>query len=244
VKAVNLIPSDSRRGGRGVSAGRQRSPAYALLALLAVLLGFVTIYVLTSNTVSQRKAKVATLQAEVVQARAAAARLSNFTAFEKLAQTRAETVREIAMARFDWHAAFEQLSKVVPANTSLQTLTGTVAPGAGSEGSATASGLRSAIAVPAIELTGCTQSQDDVARLMSRLRLIDGVTRVTLSDSQKSDSTQSGTSISSSAGAQGCGANQPSFDLVVFFSALPDAGPSGVTGVSAQPVSTTTGATK
>jgi hypothetical protein len=135
----------------------------------------------------------------------------------------------------------------VPASTSLQTLTGTVAPGAAVSGpsgsSPGASGsLRTDLPVPAIELIGCTKTQDDVARLMSRLRVIDGVTRVTLSNSQKSASAQNGTGVSSggSSGVAGCGSNTPSFDIVVFFSTLANAGPTGITGVGAVPVSSTT----
>jgi Tfp pilus assembly protein PilN len=243
VKAVNLIPSESRRGGRGVSTSLPRSPGYIVIGVLVFALALVTIYAVTAHTISQRKSKHATLQAQTAQAQAAAAQLSDYASFQQLAQARVQTVREIAAARFDWHAAFAQLSKVVPANTSLQSLTGTVAPGA-SVGSAggSASTLRGAISVPAIELTGCTATQDDVARLMSRLRLIDGVTRVTLSNSTKSGSAQSGAAVST-AGASGCGANGPSFDLVVFFSTLPGAGPTGVTSVGAQPVSNTTAGT-
>jgi Tfp pilus assembly protein PilN len=242
VKAVNLIPSDSRRGGRGTSVGVPRSPAYALIGGLVVVLAFVTIYVLTANTISERKAKVATLEAQGARERAVAAQLTNYASFEQLAQTRATTVREIAAARFDWHGALAQLSKVVPADTSLQSLTGPVAPGATAASSSGAgSSLRSDISVPAIELGGCTKTQDDVARLMSRLRLIDGVTRVTLSNSQKATSAQSGAAVTSGGGgAAGCGSNAPSFDMVVFFSTLANAGPTGVTGVGALPVSTTT----
>lgn len=242
MKAVNLIPADSRRGGPRTGSGRfQQSPAYGLIAALVVMLGFVTVYVLTSNTISERKAKVASLQAQASQERAVAASLSDYASFGQIAQARVQTVRDIADARFDWHEALAQLSKVVPANTSLESLNGTVAPGAGT--SSSASGLRTDLAVPAFELTGCTATQDDVARLMSRLRLIDGVTRVTLSDSAKSSTQQSGTPVSSSGSSSsstGCAANAPSFDLIVFFSALANAGPSGVTSVSSQPVSTTT----
>jgi Tfp pilus assembly protein PilN len=219
-----------------------------LIGLLAVAVAFVTIYVLSANTVSQRKSQVATLQAQAAQAQAQAARLGGYAQFEKLAQTRAETVREIAATRFDWHSALSELSRVVPSNTSLQSLLGTVAPGAtvtgagGNAGASTAS-LRGAISAPAFELKGCTSSHDDVARLMSRLRLINGVDRVTLADSQKQDSAQaaaSTTAVAGSASPVGCGADHPSFDLVVFFKTLPGAGPSGVASVSPQPVSTTT----
>jgi hypothetical protein len=154
-----------------------------------------------------------------------------------------QTVRQIASARFDWYQALSDLSKVVPANTSLQSLAGTVAPGASAAGSTAsggaASSLRSDVAAPAFELTGCTKTQDDVARLMSRLRLINGVTRVTLGSSQKSGGT-AGTAVTSPAGG-GCGISTPSFDLLVFFQPLPGAGPTGVTSVSAQPASVTSG---
>jgi hypothetical protein len=66
---------------------------------------------------------------------------------------------------------------------------------------------------------------------------------VTLGDSQKSTGTQSGATVSTagaSSASQGCGANTPAFDLVVFFSPLPAAGPTGVASVTALPVSSTT----
>jgi hypothetical protein len=89
--------------------------------------------------------------------------------------------------------------------------------------------------VPALELTGCTKSQDDVARLMSRLRLINGVTRVTLGDAQKQNGAAGATAGTGGAsGSQGCPANAPTFDLVVFFKPLP-----GATATGAGPTTTT-----
>lgn len=244
MKAVNLIPRDGQ-SGRG-PGGLPQGPSLVLIGLLAVALLFVTIAVLTSNTISERKAKLANLTAEVAAAQTQAAQLSNYTSFEQLARTRAETVRQIAAARFDWHAALSDLSKVVPANASLQSLVGSVAPGStisggAGGGSGIAGELRQDLSVPAIELTGCTSTQDAVAQLISRLRLINGVSRVTLGDSQKQAAAQPGTpvaSTSSSAAATGCAPDAPTFDLVVFFESLPAAGPDGVTSVS-----TTTGVT-
>jgi Tfp pilus assembly protein PilN len=220
-----------------------------VIGLLAVALVLVTIAVMTGNTISDRKAKLATLQAEVVAAQAQAAQLGNYTSFEQLAQARAQTVRAIAAARFDWHAALADLSKVVPPDTSLQSLVGSVAPGAtisgGSSGavgsgSAATSSLRGDLSVPAFELTGCTKSQDAVAQLISRLRLMNGVSRVTLGDSQKQAGAQAGAAVSQTGtgATTGCGPNAPTFDLVVFFQTLPGAGPTGVTSVSATTPST------
>jgi Tfp pilus assembly protein PilN len=267
VRAVNLVPADAKGGGRGrPGGGAPRGPAVVLIGLLGVALAFVTIYVLSSNTINDRQAKLASLRTQVAAAQAQAARLSNYSSFVKLAESRAATVRQIASSRFDWHAALSGLSKVVPANTSLQSLLGTVMPGAtvnGAGGSvsgsaASTSTLRSALPGPAFELKGCTATQDDVARLLSRLRLIDGVTRVTLADSLKQESSQSGAGVAStpaagtgSSGATGCGANTPSFDLVVFFKPLPGAstslagatGPAGPTAPAASAPSSGTSST-
>jgi Tfp pilus assembly protein PilN len=252
MRAVNLIPNDAKRGGGAGLAGKMPGPGALVIAALAVAVLFVTIYVLTGNTISERTAKMATLQAQANQAQQEAARLAPYTQFAQLAQTRAETVREIAATRFDWHAALADLSRVVPANTSLVTLFGSVAPGASVAGSSGSSGggtatLRADIPSPAFEMSGCTQTQDDVARLMSRLRLINGVTRVTVADTTKPDSAGAGSSSTTSVNggnSSGCG-DGPGFDLVVFFSPLPGAGPSGVTSLSTQNTSATTpGATK
>jgi hypothetical protein len=87
-----------------------------------------------------------------------------------------------------------------------------------------------------------------VARLMSRLRLISGVTRVSLADSTKQAQSQAG--VNASAGPSGgngtCVANAPTFDLVVFFQPLPGAVSSSATpGATTPPtqVSSTTSTT-
>jgi Tfp pilus assembly protein PilN len=247
MRAVNLIPADSRGRGRsrGPSTGMQ-VPVFVLLGLLAAAVALVTVYVLANNSISSRTATLNSLNAQVTQEQAAVARLGVFTKFSQLAQTRIGTVRSIAAARFDWHAALSDLSKVVPANTTLQSLLGTIVPGtsSGGGGGGGTGQLRSAVSAPAFELTGCTRTQDDVARLISQLRLINGVTRVTFSNSQVSNTSSASTGPNGS--PQGCGANAPTFDLVVFFQPVPNAGPSGVASVpgSASTSSTsTTGAT-
>ena len=240
MRAVNLIPADARR--RLGAPGRSGGLAYVLIGLLGAAVLLVLVAVLTSNTIAERQARVGRLQREAAAARALATRLAPYTEFEQLAEQRSATVREIAAARFDWHAALAQLARVIPPDTSLQSLTGTVAPGAGSGGSGGAASLRADIANPALELTGCTRSQDEVARLISRLRLMSGVTRVSLEDSQAGSQSTAGASAGD--GSSGCPAGAPSFDLVVFFEPLPGAGPAGLTPSSGgmAPASGATGA--
>jgi Tfp pilus assembly protein PilN len=255
MRAVNLIPSDARRGGSG-DIRSLRGPGSAVVGLLGVVLILVTLYVLASNSVSQRTAQLASLQQQVTQAQAEAAQLNGYTQFAKLAQARVQTVKEIASGRFNWQQALSDLSRVVPANTSLSSLAATVNPGAGTAGGSSSGSLRGAISAPAFELQGCTATQDDVARLMSRLRLIRGVTRVTLSHAVKSAAGAAGTPVTSGSGSTGgCAATAPTFDLVVFFEPLPTVAaaptgttaPAGTTGTAtptAATASTTPGSTR
>jgi Tfp pilus assembly protein PilN len=239
MRAVNLVPEDSRSGWRAAGA-RPSSPVYALLAGLAVAVVLVTAYVLAVNNISTQKAKIAALQNQAAQAQATAARLQPYVDFAQLAQQRVQTVRAIASSRFDWHAALSQLAQVVPANTSLSSLVGSVVPGAtvaGAGGSGSATDVRGDEQAPAFQLSGCSDSQDDVARLMSRLRLIDGVTRVSFEDSSKAGGSSSTGAIGASGG---CKPGSPTFDLVVFFAPLANAGADGVTSVGPENVSNTT----
>ena len=243
MRAVNLIPADSRgRSSRGPSTGMQ-VPTYVLLGFLAAAVALVTVYVLTNNTISQRTAQLSSLKTQVSQEQAEATRLGEFTKFSALAQTRIGTVRAIAAARFDWHGALSDLSKVVPANTTLESLVGTVVPGANANGGgAGGSGsLRTDLPGPAFELTGCTANQDDVARLMSELRLINGVTRVTFSNSQEGANASGSTT--SNSGTQTCASTAATFNLVVFFQPVANAGAAGVTSVSSTPTTTSTSGT-
>jgi Tfp pilus assembly protein PilN len=237
VRAVNLIPADARRGGRGDIASL-RGPGSAVIGVLVVALVMVVLYVTAANDVSSAQGQLNGLQQQVSQTQALAGKLNGYTQFAALAKARVETVREIASGRFDWEQALSDLSRVVPSNTTLTSLSATAAPGDGTAGGgSSAGGLRGDITAPAFEVSGCTATQDDVARLMSRLRLIRGVTRATLSDAVKSSSGSPSGSSSSGSTSAGCGAGGPTFDLVVFFQPLPTVA-APTTGATGTPAST------
>jgi hypothetical protein len=115
-----------------------------------------------------------------------------------------------ARARFDWEQSLRDLSRALPSNVYLSSLKGTVG-GGGAAGNST--GIRGAIGgAPAIELAGCTKSQPAVATMMSRLRNVQGVTRVSLSKSEKATIAAGGSAVNP------CGkGSPPNFEVVVFF---------------------------
>jgi Tfp pilus assembly protein PilN len=215
MKAVNLLPSDMRRTTR-TTAEKAVAPepagagAFVVLGALALCVAALAAYVLTSNTVKDREAALASTTAEAQAAEQRAAVLKPYADFESMANARVQTVRDLAASRFDWEQALRDVSRAIPGNVTLISLNGTVSSQSGSGGV-----VRGAIASPAIELSGCTSNQSSVAVVLSQLRAVDGVTRVSLSKSIKPD-----TAIQPAADgeAEACGAGRPpSFEVVMFF---------------------------
>jgi Tfp pilus assembly protein PilN len=247
MKAVNLIPSDQRASR--VGAGRSEGGAYAVLAVLGGLAVLALLYGMAHNQISSRRARAASLSAGAQRAQAAAAQLAPYTSFMALREQRTNAVLALVNSRFDWAHAFHELGRVLPRDASISSLTGTissvsaVAPAGGSAGAAagaststsagatpaaTSASVTSATppgSVPTFTLDGCATSQAEVARTLERLRLIDGVSEVTLQSSTES----SAGSGSAGSGSAGCAAREPAFAVQVAFDplpALPATGPS------------------
>jgi len=227
MKAVNLLPPDLRGTAALPSAKVPSAPAPSgpgaliLLGALALAVVAVALYVLTANTVRQHEADLAAVSARQQVALQRAVALKPYADFKVLAEARVATVRDLATRRFDWEQALRDLSRAVPAEVTLTELNGTVAPANGSS-------LRAARAVPAIEFKGCTSSQGAVARFMSRLRNVDGVTRVSLAKSIKVENTQDAavqaepTAATTQQAACVAKDDPPEFELVAFFEGQAD----------------------
>lgn len=240
MRPVNLIPPEERRGE---SAPTRSGPlAYIIVALLALALAAVTATVLFDKRVGDRKAEVAALEGEAEQLQAEADSLSAFTSFQQLRDARVATIDELARSRFDWERVLRELSEVMPEHVWLTSLNGSVAPGAGSDDSG-ASALRESIPGPALAMTGCGRSHRDVARLVAAMKDIDGVTRVTASDSAKSDSkvTQAASGDGTETDTECQTESAPQFSLIAAFDAVaPTADPDGVPTDPATTTATTT----
>jgi len=176
MKAVNLIPKESRRGPSEFSVGTV-GPAHFVIGIGAILVVLVLLHVLASNTVNNRKATLAAVQTQVAQEQAVAARLQVYTNYVEAAQAREQQIREIADSRFAWQRSFDQLAHVIPATTSLISL-GATTSGAAAVGSA---------ATPVFTLSGCadTRNQDGVATLIRHLSAMSGVSNVDFQSSTR-----------------------------------------------------------
>ena len=223
MRAVNLIPSDQRRGGGGGSGGRTGSAVYIVLGALGALVLATAVYTLTGNQVNSRKGEVAKVSQEATTLEQQASALKPYTQFASLSESRLQTVSSLADSRFNWERAMRDLARALPGDVWLTSLIGTVAPGVTLEGGGGGStgSLRSAVKAPAIEIVGCTDSQSSVSRVMARLRTMRGVQRVSLASSEKAEGAggPGGGGGGSATDCRNGSSHFPQFQIVVFFDA-------------------------
>ncbi len=249
MRAVNLLPPDLRSGPKGsapaVSTGVENSGAgaFVVLGVLAFAVVALAAYVLAGNTVKDRKAELAAATAK--------------SAAVTQQVTRPEAVRRLRVGR-----QRPRPDRQGPGQLPLRLGAGAARPlprRPGRRHDRLAQGrprrrderrrLRGAITAPAITITGCTYTQTKVAALMARLRNIDGVTRVSLSKSDKEATVASAGSDRNAPTATGyCGKNNvPAFEMIVFFEGAASVStaptPGAAAATPATPTSTTPGAT-
>jgi Tfp pilus assembly protein PilN len=231
MRAVNLIPAE-QRSGQPVGAGRSQGAAYAVLVLIAGLAVMVYAYGGAKHQIANRRAQAASLAAEAQRAQASAERLAPYTSFIALREQRTQAVESLMNSRFDWAHVLHEFGRVLPAQTSIASLSGTIGGSAGVSASSSSTASSSAASsssgasgvqvasstppgsVPTFTLSGCAASQTDVALTLERLRLIDGVKEVTLQSAASSSSGGGGT-------VGGCPAHASTFSATVVFDALP-----------------------
>jgi Tfp pilus assembly protein PilN len=237
MKAVNLIPSEQRRGA-SVGAGRSGGAAYILLGALGVLAVLLLLYGMARHQVSDRKVKLASVNAQTQRIQQSATALSAYTSFQTLRDQRTQAVEAVVDSRFDWAHELHELGRVLPHDASITTLDGSVGgtSGSGAASPTTSGGTGSATppgTVPTITLGGCASSQADVALTLQRLRLIDGVASVSLQSSTKS--------ANSPTSGSNCVAGAPTFTATITFDPLPTPTSKGSSGTE---LAASTGGTK
>ena len=239
MKAINLLPPDLRGTPKTAAPKAAIAPeapggigAFVVLGALAACVAALAAYVLTTNTVKDRSAQLTAVTAQAEATTQRVNQLKPYADFQALAETRIQTVKDLASSRFDWEQALRDISRAVPADVTLRELKGSI-----SGETAGAGGIRGAIAAPAIELKGCTAGQKEVATLLARLRNVDGVTRVSLNKSTKPDAAQASLAASPIAGgteSDGCPIKRaPNFEIVMFFEGAEV--PASVEDISVQP---------
>jgi Tfp pilus assembly protein PilN len=239
MKAVNLIPSE-QRSGASVGAGRSEGAAYAVIALIAGVAVLALFYGKARHEISSSSGQAAALNEKAQQATAKTNELAPYTSFVGLREQRMQAVAQLVNSRFDWAHVFHEFGRVLPPETSISSISGTVgsvgekASSSAKPGASASASVASATppgSVPTFTLTGCATSQAAVALALERLRLMDGVSNVSLQSSTAAFTP--GASSSAGASTGGCLASDPTFNVTISFEALPQSAASAPVSVDA-----------
>ena len=201
MRPVNLLPEGHRPRQR-----RGRGGGYLVIGVLGALLVASLLYVRAANHVTSRTDAATKLRAEAQSLEARAAALRPYAAFADLKRTRVDSVRGLAVGRFDWERLVRETAHVLPrgvwltgAEAKLHPAEGTSV--SGSSSSSGSSGSSGQLPGPGMTLSGCARGQRDVATTMVRLRSVHFAGDVQLTRSSRPESGGSGAST----GTGGCG---------------------------------------
>ena len=214
MKPVNLVPAELRVAPEPPRAPMTSGPpaGFVVLVGLALVLVATVAYVLAANAVDRRRADLTAAKAELAATQTAAASLQGPLATATRADATDAEIRTLADRRVAWDTRMRQLSVALPRAARLSTIDASATTGAGDS----SGGVRAALDVPAMVLSGCVRDQGDIPDVLSRLRDLPKATRVVLSSSADDDQ---------AAGGSGCRrARSPKFEVTVFFGDAPAPG--------------------
>jgi Tfp pilus assembly protein PilN len=223
MRAVNLLPEKHRP--RRPTGGKSGS-SYVLLGALGAIVVGVLLYVLTVNSINSSKTSIADAKAEAQRANAQADALGAYGDFAKVKAQREESVKQLAQQRVDWERLVRELAHVLPNGVWIASAQASDGSGDPAAGAASASPDAST-GQPSLTLTGCAESQREVADTLVRLREVQGATDVKLDHSSRGEDASSGSSAptSSAAATTGdCGTThgKSNYDFAVDVALKPD----------------------
>jgi hypothetical protein len=126
-------------------------------------------------------------------------------------------VASLAQSRFDWERVLRELAIVIPQDVWLTNLTASVSATATSSGSTSSAGgsgdAASAenIEGPSLHIEGCAAGHEAVARFLAALQDVDGVTRVSVLNSDLPDPSGGAGGTAATSGGEGAGCSSRDF---------------------------------
>jgi Tfp pilus assembly protein PilN len=178
MRAVNLLPSqdtDSKAPPTPIIA--------ACLGAVVVAAVLAMMFLSASSQVAAKRSALQRLQAEYLAIPAPPPPSPVVSAIPQQRQNRTTALATVLGQRVAWDRLMREVSQIVPSDVWLVTLNAqapsTAPPARG----------QSTTPVQGFTVTGCTYSQDSVARFLSRLDLVPDLSGVTLGKSAASSST-------------------------------------------------------
>jgi len=174
MRAVNLLPSDDAGEGRRVPPLPVLVGCVGVVLVTAVL---VLMFLSASSGVAHQRSALEQAQAAYSAIPAPPPPAAVDTQLPKQRQTRVSALATALGQRVAWDRLLREVSQVVPSDVWLSTLSAqapTSAPASTTPSTAPATGF---------SVTGCTYSQESVARFLARLDVVPDLSSMTLQTS-------------------------------------------------------------
>ncbi len=189
MRRINLLPGEER-----AKALQERGLAYALLALIAVVVALTSLYLLQVTTANAKQEELAQTRSALQAEEARRSELQPYARLEGKRTSMTETARGIYDSRILWSSILQQVSLVIPTSVQLTALTGavpaTMLPGTSMPAAGAAAGADAGSVD--ITFTGMARTHRDVADFMTRLGLIPQFTAIRLTSSSSGGASGSG----------------------------------------------------
>jgi Tfp pilus assembly protein PilN len=177
MRSVNLLPRDD------ASQGRKLPPPPVLAAcggLVVITAALAVMFLSASGNVARQQRALEDAQATYNALPAPAAPSAAQTELPALRTTRVTALASVLAQRVAWDRLLREVSQVVPSDVWLLNLNAqSPALGAAAAAAATPGTVTQTFTV-----TGCTYSQDSVARFLARLDVVPDLSDMTLGKSQ------------------------------------------------------------
>ena len=182
MRAVNLLPGDEQNQGRKVPPLPVLVGCIGTVVISALL---AVMFLSASAGVAKKQRALEQIQAQYAAIPAPAPASPVVAELPQQRQTRVTALATVLGQRVAWDRLLREVSQVVPSDVWLVNLNA-LAPSIAPSGSATPAG--GAQPQQSFMVTGCTYSQDSVARFLSRLSVVPDLSNMTLGKSEASDS--------------------------------------------------------
>lgn len=184
MRAVNLLPREARPGSRLRTVGREASARRVLsragIAAGVLAVAFTALVVHQRGVVDDRRSELHEVETRLV---AAEARAAEVRAAQAASQARLSAFQSVVAQRIMWEDVLRDLSRVLPANVWLQSLTAASPTSTAGAAAAAATAVTPGAAPTGFTIMGSADSQVRVADILDRLAVLPWLGNVTLQSS-------------------------------------------------------------
>jgi Tfp pilus assembly protein PilN len=192
MRAVNLLPIEARPGSRLLTVGREASARRVLsragIAAGVLAVAFTGLTVHQRGIVDDRRNELHDVETRLV---AAEARAADVKAAQAASQARLAAFQTVVEQRIMWEDVLRDLSRVLPANVWLTTLTANSPTSTAGAAAAAATAITPGATPTGFTIVGSADSQVRVADILDRLALLPWLTNVTLQSSVRGSAEES-----------------------------------------------------